>query len=417
MLLYALILVLVSIPVSFFSVEAILQHQTDDSISEQADQFIGHIKGFEYLDDLERDLEVLDQLSSNVHITPSGRQTSSKTYETVLLYDSLAQKEKPFRMLSSGVDIKGNSYLLTITVPLVDQSDLVIAIGLVQVLVSILLVLGLVTLNRSLSQRLWRPFYKTLEYLKSYQPDRSDELPLELSSIQEFDDLNKTVAHLATRNREIFLQQKEFIENAAHELQTPIAIFQSKLDDLMQRPGLTKSEAETIMELESTAMRMGRLNKNLLLLSKIDNNQFADTESIELSEVIMSHVEALKPMAELEELRIRTQTETFLLSANLALIEILVSNLLHNAIRYSPAHGEIVVQLSGGALVITNSGKKLKMGAAEMMQRFRKESADPQSSGLGLSIVKRICDRYHYALSYSFDNGLHVFSVEFKKPK
>lgn len=413
LLLYSLLLVLISIPVSLFSIQTILNEEVDESISAQADQFMNHIKGFEYLDDLETDLEVLDQLSSNIHIRPSDQKSIPKHYETVSLYDSIQHEQRPFRRLSSVVDVKGKSYLLTITVPLVNRSDLILAIALVQLVVSVLLALGLLILNRSLSKKLWKPFYKTLDQLKAYQLDKTDIIPLETSEIQEFDDLNKTVNHLTNRNREVFMQQKEFIENASHELQTPIAIFQSKIDDLMQRPGLTKQEAETILELESTSKRMARLNKNLLLLSKIDNNQFSDVEDIELDELINNHLAVLKPMARLEHISMVPDLDNLSLKANLTLIEILITNLLHNAIRYSLKNEQVHITLKDRTLTITNRGNKLKMDAGKMMERFKKESTDPTSSGLGLAIVKKICERYNYRISYSYENVLHTFKVSF----
>ena len=209
------------------------------------------------------------------------------------------------------------------------------------------------------------------------------------------------------------MQQKEFIENASHELQTPIAIFQSKLDDLMQRPGLTKKEAETIQELESTSKRMARLNKNLLLLSKIDNYQYADVEQVDLAELINNHVAVLKPMARLEHIAMILELENLFLEANFTLIEILITNLLHNAIRYSLKNEQVHITLKTRTLTITNTGNKLKMDAGKMMERFKKESTDPASSGLGLAIVKKICERYHYQISYSYENNLHTFRVIF----
>ena len=413
LLLYSLLLVLISIPVSLFSIQAILNQEVDESISAQADQFVNHIKGFEYLDDLETDLEVLDQLSSNIHIRPSDRKSISKYYENVTLYDSVHREQRPFRRLSSVVNVKSKSYLLTVTVPLVNRSDLITAIALVQLVVSILLALGLLILNRSLSKKLWKPFYKTLDDLKAYHLDKTDVSPFETSEIQEFDDLNKTINHLTNRNREVYMQQKEFIENASHELQTPIAIFQSKLDDLMQRPGLTKKEAETIQELESTSKRMARLNKNLLLLSKIDNYQYADVEQVDLAELINNHVAVLKPMARLEHIAMILELENLFLEANFTLIEILITNLLHNAIRYSLKNEQVHITLKTRTLTITNTGNKLKMDAGKMMERFKKESTDPASSGLGLAIVKKICERYHYQISYSYENNLHTFRVIF----
>jgi signal transduction histidine kinase len=413
LLLYSLVLVLISIPLSLFSIRLILNKEVDESITEQSDQFLEHIKSFEYLADLETDLKVLDQLSSNIDIKPSYEQFIPKRYETVILYDSVQNEQKPFRQLSSSVDIKGKSYILTVRMSLVENNELVIAIGSVQVAISIMLTIGLLLLNRSLSKKLWKPFYKTLDQLKAYELDKNESIPVEKSDVIEFDDLNKTVSSLTKRNREVFLQQKEFIENASHELQTPIAIFQSKLDELMQSPSLASREAQTIMELEATAQRMARLNKNLLLLSKIENEQFLNTENIDLSEVINSQLSVLKPLAQLENINIVTSIQSLHLKTNPTLIEILLTNLFHNAIRYSPKNEEITISLNDHTLIVSNKGKPLKMDVSKMTHRFAKESTDPGSTGLGLAIVRKICDRYFYDLKYAYANHTHNFTINF----
>lgn len=413
LLLYSVILLLISIPVSLISIQAILSEEVDESISIQADQFLHHIKGFEYLDDLETDLKVLDHLSYNIHIKPSDGSIVDKAYKTISLYDSIEHEARPFRQLSSSVIIKDKPYLLTVRMSLVDNDALVMAIGLVQVALSILLTAGLLLLNRSLSKRLWKPFYKTLDQLKAYELDKSESISIEKSNIIEFNDLNKTVRNLTERNRKVFLNQKEFIENASHELQTPIAIFQTKLDALMQSPNLTQTEAETIMELESTAQRMARLNKNLLLLSKIDNDQFMETEEIDLSSMIKSQVNSLQPMGQLDNITIINNTDPFILKTNRTLIEVLFTNLFHNAIRYSPKEENIYISLRDRTLSVSNSGTRLKMDIEKMTERFSKESSDPNSTGLGLAIVKKICDSRGYHLQYSFDDNIHTFSITF----
>lgn len=414
LLIYAIVIVLISIPVSLFSIKAILDEEVDESISLQAEQFIQHIKSFEYLDDLDTDLKVLDQLSYNIHIKPSDTNHSvNRDFKTVYVYDSVNHEDKPFRELSSFVIIKEKPYVLTVQMSLVENDDLVTAIALVQITISILLAAGLLLLNRSLSKRLWKPFYKTLEQLKDYELDKSESIPLESSSIIEFNDLNKAVSHLTERNRRVFLNQKEFIENASHELQTPIAIFQSKLDTLMQSPNLMQTEANTISELESTAQRMARLNKNLLLLSKIDNEQFIHKEPIEISSLVRSQLNSIQPMAQLENLKLITFLDPLIIQANRTLMEILISNLLHNAIRYSSKGKDIQITLRERTFSIANSGHALPMNFEKMTERFRKESSDPNSTGLGLAIAKKICDSCHYTLSYRYENDMHIFAITF----
>jgi signal transduction histidine kinase len=413
LLLYSIMLVLVSIPVAFFSIQAILSSEVDESIALQSEQFVQHIKNFEYLDDLERDLTVLDKLSGNLQIKYAGDSLIEKHYQTGFIYDSLEYEMRPFRQLFSPVKIKGENYILTVRMSLVENDDLVMAIAAVQIALSILLSAGLLLLNRSLSKRLWRPFYRTLDQLKAYELDKSESVSVEKSNINEFDDLNQTVNNLTERNRRVFLQQKEFIENASHELQTPIAIFKSKLDSLMQSPTLSQVDSETIHELESTAKRMGRLNKNLLLLNKIDNEQFIDTEDVDVSSVVSNQLAGIQPVAQHERIAISATMENLWIKANRALIEILVSNLLHNAIRHGTNSHGIGIAINGRTLTFTNHGAPLKMKINQLTQRFTKESNDSNSTGLGLAIVKKICDSCAYSLQYTYADNTHSFAITF----
>ncbi len=413
LILYALILVVISVPVSLFSIRAILNEEIDESLSEQSDQFLNHIKRFTYLDDLETDLSVLDQLSGNIHIKPSEKLFTSKRYETISLYDSLEHESRPYRQLSTGVNIKGKEYLLTVQMSVVDNDKLVFVIALVQTFLIVLLVGGLLLLNRSLSRKLWEPFYSTLSQLKAFELDKSKSIEPAATGVVEFDDLNKTVNHLTDRSRKVYLQQKEFIENASHELQTPLAIFQLKLDTLMQHSGLEEKDANTIMELEESVKRMVRLNKNLLLLSKIDNEQFSGMEEIDISVLITSLLSNLQSFTEGDQITIDVKVDPLVMKANRTLTEVLLTNLFHNAIRHTKTNGSIYVKLHDRLLSVSNTGDPLKMSPERLFERFTKESTGSASTGLGLAIVKKICDTCSYGLSYEYKNGLHVFLIKF----
>lgn len=413
LLLYSLVLVLISIPVSFFAIREILNEEVDESLALHSEQFLKHIKGFEYLEDLEMDLGVWDQLSYDIDIKPSAEANIGKYYQTVSLYDSIEHEFSPFRILSSRVDIKNKPYLLIIRMSIVDNNDLVTALAIVQVTLSALLAAGLLLLNRSLSRKLWKPFYNTLNQLKAYELDKNESIQPEKTSIVEFDDLNKTVSHLTDRNRKVFLQQKEFIENASHELQTPVAIFQSKLDILMQNSSMDEQGAAVILELEETAQRMARLNKNLLLLSKIDNDQFTELEDVMVSSVAITLLTNLRPLADLDTISIETSINPLTIRANKTLIEILLTNLFHNATRHTTSNGKVTVKVQDQRITVTNTGNPLKMEADKMFERFSKESRNEKSTGLGLAIVKKICDKCNYRIDYTFREGVHSFSVAF----
>jgi signal transduction histidine kinase len=412
-LIYSLIVVLISIPVSIFSIRGLLKHEVDEALALRTEQFLFHIKRYNYLDDLESDLEVFDQLSYDIDIKPYDGQRIKKKFHSVHVYDSLEHDFANFRELLSEVEIKGKPYILSVRMSMVDNDELIVAVGIVQSALIILLATGLLLLNRSLSRKLWQPFYKTLNQLKAYQLDKNESIQTDKTNIVEFDDMNKTISDLIGSNRKVYTDQKEFIENASHELQTPLAIFQSKLDLLMQKSSMSESEAMTIMELEATAQRMSKLNKNLLLLSKIDNKQFADREEIDLSRLIHDLLSDLKPMADVAGISINSAVSPLMLSANKTLIEVLLTNLFHNAIRHTTASGRVFIELENKTLRVVNTGEPIKMSVEKMFQRFSKEGTNSNSTGLGLAIVKKICDTSSYELKYLYEKGSHIFAVSF----
>ncbi len=414
LLLYSMILVLISIPVSILSIRAIINKEVDESLALHTDQFIKHVKSYEYLEDLEMDLKIWDQLSYNIMLTPSDATTTiRRRYNTISIFDSIEQEFHPFRTLSSSVVIKDKPYLLTIKMSLLDNNELIIALGIVQAVVIVFLAAGLLLLNRSLSRKLWKPFYNTLNQLKAYELDKSESIIPEKTNIIEFDDLNKTICHLTDRNRKVFLQQKEFIENASHELQTPLSIFQSKLDNLMQIPGLNEAGAATLLDLEETAQRMARLNKNLLLLSKIDNDQFNEVEEIDVSRLADMLLSSLKQLADMDNISVQTSINPLTIKANSTLTEVLLTNLFHNAFRHTTSNGKVMIEITARKLTVTNTGNPQKMNSQKMFERFSKESKSENSSGLGLAIVKKICDTCLYELNYSYQEGIHTFFVKF----
>jgi len=413
-LIFSLVVVIISIPISMFTIKALFSKEVDDSLLQHTDQFLKHLKRYDYLDDLETDLAVLDQLSYDVDIKPTTDGTVANRFSTISIYDSVEHKKKPFRELATSVNIRNKPYLLTVRMALVENSELVMAIGLMQAVLIIMLAGGLILLNRSMSKRLWRPFYSTLDQLKAFKVDRNESIVPESTTISEFNDLNETVATLTARSRKVYLDQKEFIENASHELQTPIAIFQSKLDMLMQAPQLSDTDAATISELEATAARMARLNKSLLLISKIDNHQFANKENVPIHEVVTTVLTQIDAIGVTQNMAITTDIEPFSLFANRTLIEILVSNLVSNAVRHNIPGGHVNVDLHGGVLKISNSGDPQPRVPERMFARFVKDSATGESTGLGLAIAKNICDTNGYTLTYKFAR-YHTFTVQFTR--
>jgi signal transduction histidine kinase len=409
-LLYTCILVLISLPVAFLIVRHILDADTNSFLRLHRNEFIKHVKSFENLDDLEVDLTVVTQLNYDIDIVPDAT-LYPETFQDVSRFDSLENEFKPYRELTSSINIKDKPYRLTVRTSLVGDDELVQGIGTVIIGLILALGLGFFIINSYLSRKLWQPFYNTLNRLKAYELDKNVTFHYENTNIVEFDDLNTAIRDLTNKNREIFMQQKEFIENASHELQTPLAIFQSKLDLLIQQPELTEVQAKLIEDLNGTAQRMSRLNKNLLLLSRIENGQFNQTEEIEVGSVIHHTVQNLLPFIEAKDISLSTDIKPLKITANKTLIEVLLNNLLINAVRHNYQGGDLTLKFDGRTIEVSNTSQIPPLSLEKVLQRFAKKSNDPESSGLGLALVKKICSICHFDIDYQFENTRHKFII------
>lgn len=304
--------------------------------------------------------------------------------------------------------------------------------GVVLQFALILLVLGaaIVLMLGVLSKRLWRPFDRTLQVMESFRLEDGVVPQLPESGISEFSRLNNVLGKLMDESINSYRIQKEFTENASHELQTPLAVFQSKLDMLLQQPELTEDQAAIIQDLYRMNGRLSRLNRNLLLLAKMDNGQFAMDE-VDLVAVL----EELRPFFENLcgdiSLNMSVQTKPYIIEANRPLLECLLNNLVVNAVRHNVPGGDINVSLSGDKLTVSNTSDEPALDASHIFSRFYRPGGEPSTSpkqsvgtpvtrtvkkegnGLGLSIVKAVCDYHGWGISYSYLDSRHCFEVTF----
>jgi signal transduction histidine kinase len=318
------------------------------------------------------------------------------------------------RQLVSHFYVNQELYSLHISTSLTDKYSLVKRIIWLITLLLVGLLIGLLILNRVLTKKIWKPFYNTLNSLKDYRVDKQPVLALQQSPVDEFNDLNKAVTILTETNHQAYQSQKEFTENASHEMQSPLAVFQSKLELLMQTSPLNEEQAALIADLADASKRMFRLNKTLLLLTKIDNDQFLELESVSVVDVLQKLVRQFEFQINNSSIRFEfIKTNDIAVNANKTLVEILLSNLLSNAIRHNIPNGFIQVELNGKEMAIRNSGKPSPMDQKKLFRRFQKESQNTESIGLGLEIVNKICTLYKFQVRYQFVKGMHEFSVTF----
>ncbi|WP_343703263.1 HAMP domain-containing sensor histidine kinase [Chitinophaga sp.] len=293
-----------------------------------------------------------------------------------------------------------------------EDSFLIIGtVTLLTILFFSLLIGGLVLLNRNISRQLWQPFYDSLAKIKNFDLNGQHAVHFEKTDITEFAELNLQLDKLISRSISAYNQQKEFADNASHELQTPLAIIQSKLDLLLQNKSVTDEQYVLIEDAYRALMRVGRINKNLLLLARIDNSQYMDEQLVNLSELLETSVAAFSQFAEAKQLILESCiAKNVEVKGNRDLVEILVNNCLNNAIRHSAPNNTIGINLSEKILVFSNQGNE-SLVQEQLFKRFGVASSKSPGTGLGLALVKQIAGRYNWRVDYAFSNKRHVFSL------
>ncbi|HEY5749316.1 MAG TPA: HAMP domain-containing sensor histidine kinase [Chryseolinea sp.] len=407
-LLYSVLLILCCTPLFYFSIHYLFVHDMDQELlahKEDFNQSVSYLKSKD-------GIEFYQLMNKEFLLIPGDKFPAGDSLYTMDLYDSAAAELEPHRILSLGVTVNGKPYELQIRESMVNNRELIAAIMSIQVLLLALLLIGLVIINRRLTRTIWGPFYVILDRLKKYHIDQEKALELPTVSTAEFRELCQAIMQLVDKSHEAYLSQKEFTENASHELQTPLAISFSKLELLAQTNELTQEQAELVGKLFDAIERISRLNKNLLLLSKIENRQFFETEKIELSAVIQKSLDVYERQAEEKGIAIeKSLPQSIALNANPVLVEVLISNLVSNAIRHARPQSVVSVIAAPSSVTITNEGPPL-VYPEKIFHRFHRESKNI-GSGLGLSIVKKICDVSGYQISYLHNSNTHRFQIKF----
>ncbi|QQR97875.1 MAG: HAMP domain-containing histidine kinase [Sphingobacteriales bacterium] len=414
---YALIILMCSIPVYYLVIDFIWLQELDEHNLIIKKQILNNFNK-NTIEEIELNslLKNWNKLQPNTTLTPSNITSpkSDSTYTISKQNEYVAYNEiNRFRVLSSYIIINNKIYHLQVESNVEETDETMLAIAFVTLLFFIALVIGFIFLNRRIAKQIWQPFRNTLEKLKSFDLTTQQTISFDKTDIEEFEDLNQSLRNLIDKNISVYTQQKTFIENASHELQTPLAVLKSKIDVLLQNEQLSNEQAEIINAIELPLSRVTRINKNLLLLAKIENNQFSDKENIELTEMINESIEMLSDYIEAKQISVgKNLKEKFSLTCNKTLLEILINNLLINAIVHNVENGKINIEFCDRKLSISNIGKSA-LDNTKIFDRFIVSSSENTNSGLGLAITKEICHRYNWNIQYTFENNFHSFVIKF----
>ena len=407
--LFSVVLLLVSAPLFYYITKKLYIDETDETLILHKNEFLKYT-----LPSLKtNDIENWNKYNRNSKIEVSKNLAKDTLYYKSY-HDVLDAEIEPYRELNASITVEGKSYTYTARINLVEKEDLMQSIALLFFIIISLLLLGLFVITKRLSLRLWKPFNDTLTQIQQFEIDKSIPPKFITTDIEEFNRLNTSIEKLIVKNTSIYRSQREFIENAAHELQTPLAVFQAKIDSFIQSSSFTEEQYQDLSSLNGSIARLTRLNKNLLLLSKMENDNYNEKESICIQEIIHKNLDFFTEQAEAKNLTIQLEIkEKVVVKSNPVLVEILISNLFLNAIKHNTQDGQIIILLYNNSLIFSNSGQLHPLVTDKLFNRFSKSNPSDQGNGLGLAIIKKIVDLNNWTISYTFEDRLHRFWVKF----
>ena len=389
----------------YFLLNYIFLDQMDDDLRIEQREIQTYINEHKHLPQA---IPVRDQI---IDFSAINRPLPKKTFRSIVLYDSLEKEQGLFRQMTLSVKANGIWYKVNISKSMEASSRLIHSILLITFATIILILLATFMINRIVLKQIWKPFYSTLDAVSNFKLGKEQALSFTATSTDEFSFMNNILNETTLQAQKDYRILKEFTENAAHEMQTPLAVIRSKLDLLIQDEGLKESQSHTVQTSYKAIEKLSKLNQSLLLLAKIENRQFEETETIDLKKKLEEKIEEFNELWDSQELSVIVQLNPVHQSMNAELAEILLNNLLSNAIRHNIKGGCIRIELTGAGLIVKNTSHHSELDRNRLFNRFYKPAANNEFNGLGLSIIKQICDVSGFNIAYSYKKHMHRFMI------
>ena len=386
---------------AFYMIEYISYEETDEFLMYEMERLIEYHKENNDLPDFNNVDDIIEDI---IYSEPFFKDT--------LLLEPGDNEMVPYRELRFTINHNGRNFTIVLRHLLLGRDDiaqgtLLIIAGLVA-----LFALFLILTVNLVTGKIWNPFYKTLDKITRYKI--SEPVPVfEKTDIDEFNTLNSTLQNLLKKISDDYRHNKEFNENASHELQTHLAIIKANAGKLLDKQQEEAQNLDELNKIYSAATKLSQAQKSLLLLSKINNLEFSNNVSLNLAEVLLSSLETFSEAINIREIKVSREIETCTIFMDAGLAGILINNLIKNAVKHNLQQGYITIKLTTEMLEIENSGPEFKGNPNSLLQRFSK--GENGNIGIGLAIVKQICELYHFTLSYKISESNHKISV-FLKP-
>jgi len=352
----------------------------------------------------------------NLHPIIEVQKTDDKriiesSFRKVVIRNELENENETFLEYSNKVKINDSYYLIKLRQSAFENEDLILilALTLFTLLSSAFVISFFVT--KKMNKTVWADFEHNLHEIESFSLSTNSNISLVKSDTEEFERLNRVVNELTDKLKSDYLLQKEFTENASHEIQTPLSIALLNLEEILQHD-LKEETFQKAATVISALRRLSGLNQSLILISKIENKQFGSEKSVSLKEIVTRKLDEFSVLLETKALEIKFQIEQdFQIKLNEQLAELLISNLLSNAINHNIKGGRISILMHSASLRICNTGEDNSLTNETIFNRF--VTGNPKSYGLGLAIVRKICETNNLEINY-YKDELHCFVLKIK---
>jgi signal transduction histidine kinase len=332
--------------------------------------------------------------------------------DTLAYHDPMNQNEVQLKA-SKSYKIGDKHYRISYYNLVVETEDITETVVYTMLIVLLVQLLFVGFFFRGVSNRILKPFYHTLDQIQQFNFQQNVPLNLARTQIREFNELNGFLERMSNKLLKDYRKIKEFSENISHEIQTPAAVVRGKLEHLMNLE-INQEQSELIHSAYQNNERIHRIVRSLSLLAKLENEEFETPSPLNLSEIFHKNLEMLEELIQLSALTLEVNLDpSVMVNMHPFIAEIMMHNLISNAIKHNHKGGWINIILSSSELRIENSGLPLKQNPNELLQRFKKESTNPDSVGLGLAIVHQICKTYGFTFRYISEKETHSVFIAF----
>jgi len=346
--------------------------------------------------------------------TPLNQGGLNETFQDTMLYEAYTGKNIPYRTYVFKSYLNNKPTKITLKHVLLEIKELIWLLFVTTSFIILLLIFGLYFINIKIYKWAWKPFFNNLAMLKQYNVAEKNEIELQPSNINEFEELNQVITNLIGQVRRDFQNLKEFNENISHEIQTPLAIIRNKVVTLLESQNLDEKELQRLETVYHEVNKLSKIGKSLTLISRIENQEFKRLDQVEVHTVISNILNNMEEIIAFKRIKVSTSLDAVTIECDHILADILFTNLIKNAVQHNNEGGTILISLNRDRFEITNTGEPSEILTEKLFQRFQRGSTEQESLGLGLAINQKISEIYGFRLEYYRNNDMHRFSLFFE---